>query len=645
MTTTTIDNAREGRRLVRMYSGDVEGRLPYGSNAQVLGQVLGQNHPDPRDVANPWRKFFETWEPGETELDPITDVITIESNKLRENFLSFLTNCSGQDRLNLARSEPTMEGVIELVQEVTAAAQAKKDSSRRGKAMKYFHKFCRTVDSHKAMLEIIPQGSEYVSILAGTLTVVIQASINHERMAEDLSEALCSISEYVVECKVELELFRTQAMMKLIADFYAHIFVFLSDVMDWIAEKRRRRLLDSFNENFYQKFEDKIETIKRKSEMIRNLAAQSSRAEQRATRLTLEELAKDVRVGLVGEERRHAEMTYFAERMERELLARQEERQLQSDQQLKQLAERLTSMLQDKAVVWIGDMRSVNGGLPLGLTELQHLASPLQMLSGAGGYSRSGSPAIVGWTAEEVLLNSRHMEDFFHRDRIRLQTDLSSPTPVTSEALSRLAEWMKSQSSCFLWLEGPHTEADDFDNAMTILANKVVELAEEAHVPVVSCCELRRGERLRSGNDTREAQSTVALTCALLRQMVEHLLPRFETEIDLSASRLRVLDGSILCWSQMLQLFCDLLPLMPDTLLCVIDGLQWLGDRSTDVYLEELLQAMRGTKLRVLFTTTGRSVCLRKQLQPNETLAIEAVDLREAAWGLDRNNSWALTST
>ncbi len=86
----------------------------------------------------------------------------------------FLSNCPTQDRLDLGRSEPTVEGLIELVQKVATVSQAKRDNSRQGKIMKAFHKFCGTVDSHKAMLELLPSGSEYVSILTGSLNVVIQ---------------------------------------------------------------------------------------------------------------------------------------------------------------------------------------------------------------------------------------------------------------------------------------------------------------------------------------------------------------------------------------------------------------------------------------------------------------------------------------
>ncbi|KAI1383575.1 uncharacterized protein F4822DRAFT_81891 [Hypoxylon trugodes] len=641
---TSTDDVRESRRLVRMYSGDVEGRLPYGHNNQVLGHVLSQGQSDSRDLMNPWRIFFESWEAPASEQDPITKVITVESNKLREKWAPFLRNSSSEDRLDIGRSEPTMQGVVELVQEIAATSKAKRDNSRRGKAMNMFHKFCGTVDSHKSMLELIPEGSEYVSIFAGTLNVIIRASVNHERIAEGLSEALCHISEYILECRSELQLFRTKAMMELVADFYAHVFVFLSDTMDWITEKRRKRLLDSFNENFYKKFENQIETIRRKSDMIRNLANQSSHAEQRVTRLNVEELARDVRLGLTGDERRHAEMVYMAEKIERELSEGRKERQLlrEDGQQFKQLADRLTSMLQDKAMVWIGDMRSTNGDLPPGFPFVQLLASP-QQFQGFASPSRANSPSSTEWILEEIILNSKHLEDFFHRDRVRVGGDYFNPTKINPESLRRLSEWMKDKSSHLLWLEGPPIEADDIDNPITMLANKVMDLSEQSNIPVLSyCCEIRRGERLRPGNDTREAQSCVSLLCALLRQMIELLLPKFDSATDFSSSRLRSIDGSILCWSQMLNLFRDLLALMPGTILCVIDGFQWLGDRDTEPYLEELIQTIRGSQLQCLFTTTGRSACLRRELESTETMAIEMTDLRVDSWGLGRNNSWGI---
>ena len=64
---TISDDIRESRKLVRMYSGDVDGRLPPGNKGHVLGQALSRDKPDPRDINNPWRKFFDPPELSEAE--------------------------------------------------------------------------------------------------------------------------------------------------------------------------------------------------------------------------------------------------------------------------------------------------------------------------------------------------------------------------------------------------------------------------------------------------------------------------------------------------------------------------------------------------------------------------------------------------
>lgn len=194
-------------------------------------------------------------------------------------------------------------------------------------------------------------------------------------MAEDLATALVAISENVAECQAELQLFRTEAMIEKVGDLYAHVFIFLSSYMDWMMRKRATRLLDSFNENIFRKFELDIQKINERSAAIRNLVAQSSRAELRETRLHVESLVRDLRVGQEGEARHRAEMEYFAARIERELaMTRRERRQLEEEgRQVKELASQLTRMLQERAMEWVEDervIRTTTRGLLLCLPQL-----------------------------------------------------------------------------------------------------------------------------------------------------------------------------------------------------------------------------------------------------------------------------------
>ena len=242
-------------------------------------------------------------------------------------------------------------------------------------------------------------------------------------------------------------------------------------------------------------------------------------------------------------------------------------------------------------------------------------------------------------------MNSRGLEDFFFRSRVRLSSDPFKPVMVSPEALFRLSSWSSTSTSSpsrVLWLEGPPFEANDFENPMTLVAAKFVDLADRSGVPVVSYfCQLGRHEQLRRGNKTREIQVLVATLYALLRQMVELLLPQFKAAVDLSKSRFQSLDGTVDTWDGALAVFRDLLKLMPEGgVLCVLDGLQWLDDRSTDTYLEKLIEALRGDRLRVLFTTTGRSACLRRAISRANTFVVETLQSKGKTESLDRSKIW-----
>lgn len=66
----------------------------------------------------------------------------------------------------------------------------------------------------------------------------------------------------------------------------------------------------------------------------------------------------------------------------------------------------------------------------------------------------------------------------------------------------------------------------------------------------------------------------------------------------------------------------DLTSLAPGIVCCVIDGLSWLDDETTDGPLAQLLESLRGGRLRFLFTTAGRSGCLLSILEPEEIFVV-----------------------
>lgn len=183
--------------------------------------------------------------------------------------------------------------------------------------------------------------------------------MNHGRVAEDLADALCAISENVAEIRIDIDMFPSRELIEKVADLYAHIFIFLSSYMDHLMRKRTTRFLDSFNENASRKFDPDIKRINDKSASIRYLVQQSHRAEGRDTRLTVEDtkstvdqIARDIRIGQEGDERRYAELRDYATRMERELrFARSERRELrEGGRQLAALTAKVANLLEEHAL-------------------------------------------------------------------------------------------------------------------------------------------------------------------------------------------------------------------------------------------------------------------------------------------------------
>jgi hypothetical protein len=300
--------------------------------------------------------------------------------KLLDRCSIFLKSCPPEDRLDLRTTEPTIDGVLDLVGNLCAASQAKKQSGFKGKAKRYFHMFCGKLDSYQTILGIIPSNNDYISVFMGAISIIVQvrqefksvarvhmlimlqASVNHERIAEGLSEALCGMSEGFKDSQTELDLFPTMEMKKCVADLYAHIFLFLSDVLDWFMERSRKRTLKSFNGNLRDDLQAEIQKIRYKSDAIRNLGAQSSRAELRDLRVSTEAARQDLRLGLTGAERHHAEVARELQKLRREIAERVVLREEDGLKFQKQLANNLLSLLQDKALIYIQDTHAKNEG-------------------------------------------------------------------------------------------------------------------------------------------------------------------------------------------------------------------------------------------------------------------------------------------
>ncbi|KAL8686706.1 MAG: hypothetical protein Q9224_005363, partial [Gallowayella concinna] len=218
---------------------------------------------------------------------------------------------------------------------VSAAEKQWKEKKRAGfaKAQQYFHDFCSTMHAHSALLELLPKSSEYVSIFCGSLNALIKASVNHQKVAEGLSRALVEINDEVSICVREATIIKNETIQRAVASLYAHIFIFLNDAISWYTSRSMKKLLTSFKEDFYEKFEARITSIKRISAAIGREAQLGRSAETR----DIHDAVQDLRIGLERQDRMFA----IAEHERKELANQQwkeaQERDLQHRQKEKLL--------------------------------------------------------------------------------------------------------------------------------------------------------------------------------------------------------------------------------------------------------------------------------------------------------------------
>ncbi|MCJ1383219.1 hypothetical protein MMC17_006332 [Xylographa soralifera] len=341
----------------------------------------------------------------------------------------------------------------------------------------------------------------------------------------------------------------------------------------------------------------------------------------------------DSRIGLEGQTRENAGKQFALKQREHIRIKEQEEiDQLlaQSPSRMKELAETIVASMKESMV-----MQAMTSG------------STIALISSANGFQSPASGQAVGtgpdtsfrksltYTRDALLSHSRDLESFFHRTQIRPPFDPSSAVFASPHVSSRLREWTTSPTPGLLSLAGPKQSLNALTpSPMTTVASQYVSFASQSRLPVISYfCELPRGERLRKGN-TPEAQSLVAVIYALIRQVVELLPMEFESRLDLGEERFAMLDGSLKTWKQTLSLLGDLFCEIRSVLFCVVDGWQWLDDRSTNESLAQFLRLLRGGigaessgfKLKVLLTTAGRSHCLLENLSRTALVLADQIE-------------------
>lgn len=185
----------EAEQLVRSYNIQLESTLPPNLPAHDLRRIFVDNERKLRNQeieSSEWRTYYEPWKPVDENTsvpsvewcvsyltlsrDSTTKVIREQGVLLSHAWKVFRETIPKSEQENLEGKIPSVEGLIGIVGAVARDWQNKRTASKSGKYMKYFTSFCETLDSHSYMLEVLPNGNEYVSLFTGTLKTIINVS-------------------------------------------------------------------------------------------------------------------------------------------------------------------------------------------------------------------------------------------------------------------------------------------------------------------------------------------------------------------------------------------------------------------------------------------------------------------------------------
>ncbi|KAL8806363.1 MAG: hypothetical protein Q9182_001393 [Xanthomendoza sp. 2 TL-2023] len=635
----------EAKQLVRSFS------LEANANDDLMAAVQDVEASSDFPQADRWKHMYDAETTSTTFEFAKLDV---EGRELFKNWnVCHLELSHSNIEWNLQAPGQASQSFVDIANAVAKAEKEWKEKKRAGfaKAQQYFHDFCSTMHAHSALLELLPKSSEYVSIFCGSLNALIKASVNHQKVAEGLSRALVEINDEVSICVREATIIKNEKIQRAVASLYAHIFIFLNDAISWYTSRSMTKLFSSFKENFYERFEARITSIKRISAAIGREAQLGRSAETR----DIHDAVQDLRIGLERQDRMFATAEHERKELAKQQWKEVQERDLQHRQK-EQLLLALWKSLGDSGHNLLtgqadGTLREARSGFArLEYSHIEHgevnpkdahndeSADRIILEQGQSnallsnrnfvtvGIVARADPKVP--TREECFHYSRDLEQFVNNDLMGVIEDRGVYVFAELSVVGALREWVTSKDSRLLALLGPAERS--FPNQMSLVAANTAKSAVELRVPVIfhSCSMDSPNHTGTDETKSLEQGALLALAYSLIRQLINYIPIMGSASLRLSEARFYSLAKPSTSWRQLLNLLQDLLRVDLPLLVMVIDGLQILDDHSTEEQLREFIDVVKVSTeqnvenpeavFKVLFTTSGNSVAILSTLSDQE---------------------------
>ncbi|KAF2444042.1 hypothetical protein P171DRAFT_494171, partial [Karstenula rhodostoma CBS 690.94] len=449
--------------------------------------------------------------------------------------------------------------------------------SSHGTIYTNFQKLCRNVDAHKEIFKLFPQQSLYASVLCGSLSLIVQASVNHEDVAETLSNAVTEITIESSYCMQLIGLVRTPAMREQLSKVYALMFRFYRDAIEWYLSSSKSKFFGSFNERIKIGFGESAKAIKEIVNRMFNMCHIGTAARVISIHQDMALSKAEVFRQRQNQWAQNNSGTDPGEFMQAFLQAMY---QFQAIEKPKQ--KEMTVQSEDKAIEDTQEIAATNKR-----SELRENARQMELY-------------IVGSEGHTLFESGQFW-----------MPDLKV-APV-------LQDWMaKSDLPHTLWVSGPPVSDTISMTSSKAAAMNVVLAAWSVHSPIIShFCE--RPYHSAEGL-TCEQSGMIGLVYSLIMQLLQ-----FEVEddqLDLDLDDVARLNGSSASFSEGLRILYRLFVCTSDIRFCVIHNLnafEWGGGGEwCHDFLDVLSRAQANCRgsFKILLTTSGNSRVLAERIPP-----------------------------
>ncbi len=214
---------------------------------------------------------------------------------------------------SLPTSWDDVEAAVATVQ---ARWETKGKDGHVTRAKGWVRKMCNGLHNHSTALKMLPSESEYVSLVAGAVTMIIkvwrpasvpghwnprlrrlilcQASANYTNITESFAKGIVDIND-AVSLAEKSQVYHTSALRQLTMRLYSQVFAYLYKFMRWYSDRSRSRFLKSFNENIHRTFEEDLAKVRKISHLLSEQINLHMSADVRVSKLLEEDTNSDVK--------------------------------------------------------------------------------------------------------------------------------------------------------------------------------------------------------------------------------------------------------------------------------------------------------------------------------------------------------------